>query len=81
MVQTPYANNKDVPIHLWVSGQMNSTPDSDLGPEQLLCYGVERVVGSDDNETVDNDSPIFCSPTEEVLTDGVLSGLQREVPF
>ena len=60
---------------------MNSTPDGDLGPDQLLCYGVERAVGSDDNGTADNDSPIFCSSTEEVLTDGVLSGLQREVPF
>ena len=39
---------KSSPICLWVSGQMNSTPDGDLLPEQLLHYGVERVV--DGNE-------------------------------
>ena len=45
--------------HLWVSGQMNSIPDGDLGPEQLMHYGVERVVGGDDHEIADNDGPIF----------------------
>ena len=39
---------KSSPICLWVSGQINSTPDGDLLPEQLLHYGVERVV--DGNE-------------------------------
>ena len=67
--------------HLWVSGQMNSTPDGDLGPEQLMHYGVERVVGGDDHEIADNAGLIFCSSAEEVLTDGVLSALQREEPF
>ena len=60
---------------------MNSTSDDDLGPEQLLHYGVEGIVDSDDNEIGDNDRPIFCSSTEEILTDDVLSALQREVPF
>ena len=60
---------------------MNSTPDSNLRPEQLLHYGVERVVGGDDNEIADNDGPIFCLCTVEVLTDGVHSALQRELPF
>ena len=60
---------------------MNSTPDGDLGPEQLMHYGVERVAGGDDHEIADNDGPIFCSSAEEVLTDGVLSALQREEPF
>ena len=72
---------KRSPIRLWVSDQMNSTPDGDLRPEQLLHYGVERVVDGDHNEIAGNASPIFCSSTEEVLTDGVLSALQREVPF
>ena len=35
---------KTSPSRLWVSGKMNSTPDGDLGPEQLLHYGVERAV-------------------------------------
>ena len=35
--------------HLWVSGQMNSTSDGDLGPEQLMHYGVEKVVCGDDH--------------------------------
>ena len=52
---------------------MSSTPDDDLEPEQLLHFGVEGVVGGDDNEIADNGGPIFCSSTEEVL--------QREVPF
>ena len=69
------------PIRLWVSSQINSTPDGDLGPEQLLHYGVEGLVGDDDNEIADNGDPIFCSSLEVVLTDGVLSALQREVPF
>ena len=60
---------------------MNSTPDGNLRPEQLLHYGVERVVVGDNNEIADNDGPIFCSCTVEVLTDGVLSTLQRGVPF
>ena len=60
---------------------MNSTPDGEQGPEQLMHYGVERVVGRDDHEIADNDGLIFCSSTEEVLKDGVLSALQREVPF
>ena len=67
--------------HLWVPGQMNSTPDGDLGPEQLMHYCVGRVVGDDDHEIADNAGPIFCSSAEEVLTDGVLSALQREKPF
>ena len=67
--------------HLWVSGQMNSTPDGDQGPEQLMHYGVERVVGGDDHEIADNAGLIFYSSAEEVLTDGVLSALQREKPF
>ena len=38
------------------------------------------LVDSDDNEIADNNSrPVFCSYTEEILTDGVLSVLQREV--
>ena len=41
---------KTSPIRLWVSGQVNSTSDGDLGPEQLTHYGVERVVGGDDHE-------------------------------
>ena len=61
--------------HFWVSCQMNSTTDGDLGPEQLMHYGVERVIGSDDHEIADNADPIFCSSAEEVLTDGVLSAL------
>ena len=72
---------KTFPIRLWVSGQMNSTPDDDVGPEQLLHYDVEGVVGGDGNKIVDNDGPIFCSFTEKVLTDGVLSASQREVSF
>ena len=72
---------KTSPICLWVSSQINSTADGDLGPEQLLNYGVEGVVGGDDNEIAENDGPNFCSSTEEVLTEGVLSGLQKEVPF
>ena len=67
--------------HLWVSGQMNSTPDGDLGPEQLMHYGVERVVGGDDHGIADNAGPIFCSSAEEVLTDSTVSALQREKPF
>ena len=40
------------------------------------------LVDSDDNEIADNNSrPVFCSYTEEILTDGVLSVLQREVTF
>ena len=54
---------------------MNSSPDGDLGPKQLLYYGVERVDGGNDHEIADNDGPFFSS-TEEVLTDGVLSALQ-----
>ena len=69
---------KTSPICLWVSGQMNCTPDDVAGPEQLLHYGFE--VGGNDNKIADNNSPIFCSSTEEVLTDGVLSALQRKVP-
>ena len=72
---------KTSPICLWVPSQINSTADGDLGPEQLLHYGVEGVVGGDDNEIAENDGPIFCSSTKEVLTEGVLSGLQKEVPF
>ena len=46
--------------HLWVSDQMNSTPDSVLGPEQLMHDGVERVVGSDDHNIADPISvPLF----------------------
>ena len=60
---------------------MISTPDGDQGPEQLMHYGVERVVGGDDHEIADNGDPIFFSFTEEVLTDDVLSALQREEPF
>ena len=58
---------KTSPSRLCVSGKMNSTPDGDLGPEQLLHYGVERAVGGDDNEIADNDGPIFCSSSEEAL--------------
>ena len=72
---------KTSPIRLWVSGQVNSTPDDDLEPEQLMHDGVEGVVGGDDHEIADNDCPIFCSSAEEVLADGVLSALQREEPF
>ena len=40
------------------------------------------LVDSDDNEIADNNSrSVFCSYTEEILTDGVLSVLQREVTF
>ena len=60
---------------------MNPTPDDDLGPEQALHYGVEGIVDSCDNEIADNDRPIFCSSTEEILTGDVLSALQREVPL
>ena len=60
---------------------MNSTPDGDLGHEQLMHYGFERVVGGNDHEIADNADSIFCSSAEEVLTDGVLSALQREKPF
>ena len=72
---------KTSPICLWLSGEMNSTLDSDGGPQQLMNYSVERVVVGDDHEIADNDGPIFCSSAEEVLTDGVLSALQREKPF
>ena len=54
---------------------MNSTPDGEQGPEQLMHYCVERAVGRDDLEIADNDGLIFCSSTEEVLKDGVLSAL------
>ena len=57
---------------------MNCTPDDVAGPEQLLHYGFE--VGANDNKIADNNGPIFCLSTEEVLTDGVLSALQRKVP-
>ena len=50
---------KTPPIRLWVSGQMNSSPDGDLGPKQLLYYGVERVGGGNDHEIADNDGPFF----------------------
>ena len=60
---------------------MNPTPDDDLGLEQLLHYGVEGIVNNYDNEIADNDRPTFCSSTEDILTDDVLSALQREVPF
>ena len=72
---TLYQIIKTSPIRLWVSGQMNCTSDGDLGPEELMHYGVERVVGSDDHEIADNGDPIFCSFTEEVLTGDVLSAL------
>ena len=60
---------------------MNSAPDDDLRPGQLLHDGVEGIVDSNDNEIANNDRPIFCSSIEEILTDDVLSALQREVPF
>ena len=50
-------------IRFSVFDQMNSTPDGDLGPKQLLHYGVKRVAGRDDNEIADNDGPIFYSST------------------
>ena len=60
---------------------MNSTLHDDLGPVKLLHYGVEGTVDSNDNETADNNRPIFCSSSEEILTDSVLSTLQRDVLF
>ena len=69
---------KTSPICLWLSGEMNSTLDSDGGPQQLMNYSVERVVVGDDHEIADNDGPIFCSSAEEVLTDGVTK--RRAVP-
>ena len=47
------------PIRLWVSGQLNSTHDDDLGLVQLLYYVVERVVDGDDNEIADSNCSIF----------------------
>ena len=47
------------PIRLWVSGQLNSTHDDDLGLLQLLYYVVERVVDGNDNEIADNNCSIF----------------------
>ena len=73
MVQTTYANNKEVPYSSLCIWSDESTPDGDLRPEQLLHYGAERVVGGDDNEIADNDDPIFCSST--------FVHLQGEVPF
>ena len=67
--------------HLWVSGQMNSTRDGDLGPEQLMHYGFEKVGGGDDHQIADNTDLMFYLSAEEVLTDGVLSALQRKKPF
>ena len=58
---------KTSPIRLWVSGQINSTLDDDLNPEQLLHYSVEGVVDGNDDEMADNDCPIFLSSTAEVL--------------
>ena len=54
--------------------------DDDLGPEQLLHYSIEGIVDGDDSE-LDNERPIFCSSTEEILilTDDVLSVSVREV--
>ena len=72
---------KTYPIRLQVSGQMNSTLDDDVNPEQLLHYNVERIVDGNDNEIADNDHPILCSSNAEILTNHVLSKLQREVPF
>ena len=72
---------KTSPIRLWVPGQINSTLGDDLNPEQLLHYGVEGIVDSIGNEIADNDRPIFCSSAAEVITEGVLSTLQREVSF
>ena len=60
---------------------MNPTPDDDLGPEKLLHYGVEGIVDNYDNEVADHDRSTLCSFTEEILTDNVLSELQREVLF
>ena len=55
---------KTSPICLWVSGQMNSTSDDDLGPKQLLHYDVEGVAGGNSNEIANNGDPTFCSSTE-----------------
>ena len=72
---------KTSPIRLWVSGQINSTLDDDLNPEQLLHYSIEGIVDGNGDEMAENDCPMFLSSTAEVLTEGVLSTLQREVPF
>ena len=58
---------KTSPIPLWVSGQMNSTPDDDLRPEQLLHYCVKGVFGGNRDEIGDNDGLIFCSSTHDLL--------------
>ena len=63
-----------------MSGQISSTLD-DLNTEQLLHYAVQGIVDGNDNKIADHDRPIFCSSTAEVLSEGVLSTLQREVPF
>ena len=60
---------------------MNSISDDDLAPVQLLDYGIEGADGGYDNEVADNEGSLSCSSNEQVLTNGALSTLQREVPF
>ena len=63
-------------LRLWVAGQINC-PLDDMTEDQLRNCGVEGILT---DEEVD-ERPIITSPTDNILTETVLTQLNAEVPF
>ena len=81
MVQTPYVNNKDVPylfLGIWSDEPYSWWWSRTWASIALWCWRNSWQLWQWNSRQRPSN---FCSSTEEILTDDVLSALPREVPL
>ena len=66
------------PLRLWISGQLQNPVGADIPPENLELYGVE---GNLEDDNIENERPIFVSPTDGVLDEDILECLHAQIPL
>ena len=76
--QTQNENTKISPFRLWISGQLQNPVGADIPPENLELYGVE---GNVEDDNIENERPIFVSPTDGVLDEDILECLHAQIPL
>ena len=67
---------KTSPLRLWVAGQIHCPLDG-MSEDQLWNFGVEGILTDEEFD----ERPIITSPTDNILTEIVVTQLYAEVPF
>ena len=71
---------KSLPIRMWIAGQLQNPVGTELGHNEIDCYGTEGFINYDDDVEDGSGRPIFDSLSFDALSDDCKQQLHSEIP-